>query len=108
MFESWRTINICNSRFVLVCIPVQLKLGDNDGTKNRLYRLSHEKNKVLVFQRSQEEKFLPGYYELPGGKVDLGEDPVEALAREFKEEVDLNVAIVKPYHTFSYIFENGN
>ncbi len=65
-------------------------------------------NKVLVIQRSQREEFLPGYYELPGGKVDFGEDPTEALAREFKEEVDLNVQIGSPYHTFSYISENGN
>jgi 8-oxo-dGTP diphosphatase len=65
-------------------------------------------DKVLVIQRSEREKFLPGYYELPGGKVDFGEDPAEALAREFKEEVDLDVKVGNPYHTFSYISENGN
>jgi 8-oxo-dGTP diphosphatase len=65
-------------------------------------------NKVLVIQRSQREKFLPGYFELPGGKVDFGEDPAEALAREFKEEVNLDVKVGNPYHTFSYISENGN
>lgn len=65
-------------------------------------------DKVLVIQRSQREKFLPGYFELPGGKVDFGEDPAEALAREFKEEVNLDVKVGNPYHTFSYISESGN
>jgi 8-oxo-dGTP diphosphatase len=65
-------------------------------------------DKVLVIQRSEREKFLPGYFELPGGKVDFGEDPAEALAREFKEEVDLDVVVGNPYHTFSYISENKN
>ncbi|WP_051272019.1 NUDIX domain-containing protein [Shimazuella kribbensis] len=51
-------------------------------------------NKVLVIQRSQKEKFLPGYYELPGGKVDFGEDPAEALAREFREELRLHTTKV--------------
>jgi 8-oxo-dGTP diphosphatase len=65
-------------------------------------------NKVLVIQRSERESFLPGYYELPGGKVDFGEDPAEALSREFKEEVNLDVKVGSPYYTFSYISENGN
>jgi 8-oxo-dGTP diphosphatase len=65
-------------------------------------------DKVLVIQRSEREKFLPGYFELPGGKVDFGEDPAEALAREFKEEVDLDVVVGNPYHTFSYVSESGN
>ncbi|RAL21968.1 NUDIX hydrolase [Thermoflavimicrobium daqui] len=66
------------------------------------------KNKVLTIQRSFKEKFLPGFFELPGGKVDFGEDPREALAREFHEEVNLEIEVGDPYHTFSYISDNGN
>jgi 8-oxo-dGTP diphosphatase len=69
--------------------------------------LSH-RNKILTIQRSSHEVFLPGYYELPGGKVDFGEDPQKALAREFLEEVGLRVMVGEPYHTFSYVSENGN
>lgn len=64
--------------------------------------------KTLIVERSLRETFLPGYYELPGGKVDFGENPEDALKREFCEEVNLNVEIVKPYKIFSYISENGN
>jgi len=52
--------------------------------------------------------FLPGYFELPGGKVDFGEDPKEALAREFREEVNLRIKIGKPFKVFSYLSENGD
>jgi 8-oxo-dGTP diphosphatase len=51
---------------------------------------------------------LPGYYELPGGQVNFGEDPSDALKREFREEVNLNVEVIKPYKIFSYVTENGN
>ena len=37
--------------------------------------------KVLLLRRSKKEKFLPGYFELPGGKVDFGENPEKALER---------------------------
>ncbi|WP_390881868.1 (deoxy)nucleoside triphosphate pyrophosphohydrolase [Actinomyces radicidentis] len=34
-----------------------------------------------------------GRYELPGGKVEPGETPAEALARELREEIDLEVRL---------------
>jgi 8-oxo-dGTP diphosphatase len=68
----------------------------------------YHQGKTLIVQRSLKETFLPGYYELPGGQVNFGEDPVDALKREFREEVNLNVEVTKPYKIFSYVSENGN
>jgi len=31
--------------------------------------------KLLVVKRSETKKFLPGYWELPGGKLEFGESP---------------------------------
>jgi len=64
--------------------------------------------RVLLVRRAETEKFLPGYYEMPGGKCDFGEDPEEALRREFLEEVGLEIASGKPFKTFSYITDGGN
>lgn len=61
-----------------------------------------QNGKALLIQRSQREAFLPGYFELPGGKVDSPEDPMEALKREFWEETGLRVDVGKPIRTFSY------
>ena len=64
--------------------------------------------KVLVVKRSEQEKFLPGNYELPGGKIEFGEDPVEGLKREFQEEVGLTIDPQRPYRTFAYVSGDGN
>ncbi|MDD4333220.1 MAG: NUDIX hydrolase [Patescibacteria group bacterium] len=64
-------------------------------------------NKVLILKRSKQEKFLPNYYEMPGGKVEFGESPDMALIREIKEETNLSIEIIKPYSFFSYISDNN-
>jgi len=64
--------------------------------------------KVLIVKRPENASFLPGYFELPGGHVEFGETPEEALIREVKEEVSLDIEPQKPYSTFSYISSNGN
>lgn len=64
--------------------------------------------KALVIRRSMDETFLPGYFELPGGKVDFGEDPKESLEREYREEVNLQIKIGDPFKVFSYVSGKGD
>lgn len=45
--------------------------------------------RVLLAQRP-EGKSLAGLWEFPGGKVDPGETPEEALIRELQEELGIN------------------
>ncbi|MBI4511542.1 MAG: (deoxy)nucleoside triphosphate pyrophosphohydrolase [Deltaproteobacteria bacterium] len=47
---------------------------------------------VLITQRREEQPH-PLYWEFPGGKVELGESPEGALARELKEELDIDVTV---------------
>lgn len=53
-----------------------------------------ENNKVLIAKRSEAAKLFPGYYELPGGKVEFGEKPESALARELKEELNADIEVL--------------
>ncbi len=46
--------------------------------------------RVLIAQRP-EGKTLAGLWEFPGGKVDAGERPEEALIRELQEEIGITV-----------------
>jgi 8-oxo-dGTP diphosphatase len=46
--------------------------------------------RVLIGRR-QQGKHLGGYWEFPGGKVDPGERPEEALIRELREELGITV-----------------
>ena len=43
---------------------------------------------VLLGQRPQEDH-LAGHWEFPGGKIEPGEAPEEALKREFQEELGI-------------------
>jgi len=65
-------------------------------------------DKLLIVKRDTKSEFLPGYYELPGGKLEFGEEPHEALKREIKEELDVNVTVLEPFHTFSYFSDEGS
>ena len=45
----------------------------------------------VLMARRPEGKTLSGLWEFPGGKVEQGERPEEALIRELKEELGINV-----------------
>jgi 8-oxo-dGTP diphosphatase len=51
-----------------------------------------ERGKVLLSRRKQGTH-LAGLWEFPGGKVDAGEDPRAALARELSEELGITTRI---------------
>jgi 8-oxo-dGTP diphosphatase len=53
--------------------------------------------KLLAFQRGPAKyEYVANKYEFPGGKVEKGEDHKIALARELREELDVD-AEVKEY-----------
>jgi len=51
-----------------------------------------EDGRVLVTQR-KTGTHLAGAWEFPGGKVEAGEDPREALRRELREELGIDVEV---------------
>lgn len=51
-----------------------------------------KEGRILVGQRP-ENNSLAGLWEFPGGKIELGESPEEALARELSEELGIEAEI---------------
>ena len=52
-------------------------------------------DKVLIGKRKLDNKYHPGKWEFPGGKVEVGESHWDGIRREFKEELDIEVL---PFH----------
>lgn len=61
--------------------------------------------KVFMPKRADTKKFLPGVYEMCGGHIDFGEDIVEGLKREIKEEINMEVKVGDPFFVFTYVNE---
>ncbi len=57
-------------------------------------------NKIFATQRGYGE-FKDGW-EFPGGKIEEGETPEQALAREIKEELDTEIQVGKLIDTIEY------
>jgi 8-oxo-dGTP diphosphatase len=62
--------------------------------------------RLLLAQRP-EGKTMAGLWEFPGGKVEAGENPQGALARELKEELGIvvNEADMAPFSFASHAYE---
>ena len=47
--------------------------------------------KVLIIKRNQKEIAFPGKWTIPGGKAERGEEILQTLTKEIKEEVNLDI-----------------
>jgi 8-oxo-dGTP diphosphatase len=57
--------------------------------------------RILITQRSERMK-MPLKWEFPGGKIEIGENAEHAVIREIKEELNLNIRIVKSHLPYKH------
>ena len=69
-----------------------------------LVRDGESDREILLVKRADERTWLPGYWELPGGRIEADEQPNQALIREYREETGIEISPPgKPYA--SYVFD---
>jgi len=64
-----------------------------------------DNGKLLVVRKSMDDPHNPGRWEVPGGRMNFGEDVDEHICREVKEEVGLAVIPGRPFYLWQWQLE---
>ena len=65
-----------------------------------VYLIIKNERKQILLQRRQGAKLWPGFLALPAGHIDEGENAYDAIIREAKEELGIEISIDNIIDTF--------
>jgi len=63
--------------------------------------------KLLLIKRRPTDVQTPNIWEGPGGRLEIGEDPILGLKREVREEVGLDIEVVMPFSVKHFNRDDG-
>ncbi len=62
----------------------------------------NDQNEPIIFATQRGYGEFKGGWEFPGGKIENGETPQDALKREIKEELDIEISVGELIDTIEY------
>ena len=68
----------------------------------------NSKNQILILKRDEANDVLPNYWDIPGGTLEIKEDPTEGAIRETKEEAGINIDNLNLFFYTSNVEESKN
>lgn len=80
--------------------------------KNNLFHvivcaaIANKDGEIFIARRKPEKK-LGGFWEFPGGKLELGEDLIPALEREIREELSIQIDSIKLLQAKPFVYDHG-
>ena len=73
--------------------------------KSAVHMIISKENRILL-QKRKGSKLWPGYYALPAGHIDEGENQYDALIREAREELGINIDPKKIINSYVVLRRN--
>lgn len=67
-----------------------------------IIRATNEKGEPIIFATQRGYGDFKGGWEFPGGKIEKGETPQQALVREIEEELDTEIVVGELLDTIEY------
>ncbi|HSN22797.1 MAG TPA: Nudix family hydrolase [Methylomicrobium sp.] len=82
-----------------------IELNGSNALQVAVGVVTNDAGRILIARR-HEASHQGGFWEFPGGKIEAGETPEEALFRELKEELDINVIESSPLITVNHRYSD--
>jgi len=79
---------------------------DEHNTNIVVVGLIERNGKIFIARRAATKTTFPNRFELPGGHVDPGETLEDALIREMREELELDITVGAVVDAFTYESED--
>ena len=63
--------------------------------------------KLLILKRASNDIHKPDVWEIPGGRLDYGEDPHNGVKRETREEAGIDIEVIHPLNIRHFTRDDG-
>ena len=67
----------------------------------------NDEKKLLLVRSRKDDPTRPGTWDAPGGRLELGENPMLGVMREVKEETDLEIEVKNPLGIHHFTRDDG-